>query len=106
MICALFDDSRAGIVNVAVTSPLVGPVRGEVARFAGSSVLFGAGPRCREDTDSPDAVRACVDCGRRGDEARAGRADGVRRGRCLKVEDLRGEDSDDTTGLGLGAGDA
>lgn len=83
---------------------LVGPDLGDGSRLAGSEGLLEDAPSCREDMVSPEAVRACTDCGRRGEDC-VGRAEGTRRGTCLNVDDLRDDDSDDSVGLGLGPGD-
>lgn len=84
---------------------VVGAAKGEDNLLADSGVLIAERPSCREDDEIPDAVLRCIDCGRSGEEGMVGRAEGVRKGTCLNVEDFREDDSDDSTGLGLGPGD-
>lgn len=67
--------------------------------------MIEGGPSCRDDIDRPDVVLECIDWGRSGEDAIAGREEGTRRGTCRKVEDLRDDDSEDNVGLGPGPGD-
>lgn len=83
----------------------VGATRGDVSRGAVSGVLAGVGLRTLDVVERPDAVRVCVDWGRRGDDGTLGREEAGRRGIRLNVDPLREDDSDVRAGRGLAVGE-